>query len=72
MTFTTPWGTLFYQLMPFGLKNIGETYQREMRTIIHYLLHNTMEDYMDDLLGNSETREENIHALRKIFERLEK
>ena len=25
-TFTTPWGTFCYNVMPFGLKNVGETY----------------------------------------------
>ena len=25
-TFTTPWGTFFYNMMPFGLKNSGATY----------------------------------------------
>ena len=31
-TFITPWGTFCYRVMPFGLKNVGETYQRAMIT----------------------------------------
>ena len=29
-TFVTQWGTFCYKVMPFGLKNTGETYQRAM------------------------------------------
>ena len=26
--FTTPWGTFMYDKMPFGLMNVGDTFQR--------------------------------------------
>ena len=47
MAFTTPWGTFCYQVMPFGLKNAGTTYQCAMTTIFHDLVHVIMEDYVD-------------------------
>ncbi|KAH9320039.1 hypothetical protein KI387_021808, partial [Taxus chinensis] len=49
-SFITPWGTFCYRVMPFGLKNVGATYQRAMTYVFHDLLHKTMEDYVDDLL----------------------
>jgi hypothetical protein len=72
MTFMTPWGTFYFQVMPFGLKNTSATYQRAMTTIFHDLLHVIMEDYVDDILGKSKTRESHIDVLTTIFERLEK
>jgi len=27
-TFTTPWGTFMYDYMPFGIINVGATFQR--------------------------------------------
>ena len=35
-TFITPWGTFYYRVMLFGLKNAGVTCQRDMTTIFHY------------------------------------
>ena len=32
-TFLTMWGTFCYKVMPFRLKNVEATYQREMVTI---------------------------------------
>ena len=58
--------------MPFGLKNVGATYQHAMTTIFHDLLHIIMEDYVDDILGKYKTREAHIDVLATIFERLEK
>ena len=69
-TFTTPWGTFYYQVMPFGLKNAGATYQQAMTVIFHDMIHDIMEDYIDDILGNSKTREDHPIILWRIFERL--
>lgn len=38
-TFRTPIGSFYNTVMPFGLKNVGVTYQRTMIAIFHYMIH---------------------------------
>ena len=55
-TFITPHGLYCYDVMPFGLKNAGATYQRLVTKIFRPLLGNTMEAYSDDMLVKSKER----------------
>ncbi|XP_073224697.1 uncharacterized protein [Cicer arietinum] len=71
-TFTTPWGTFCYKVMPFGLKNAGATYQRAMVTLFHDMIHKEVEVYVDDMIAKSQTEEEHIIDLKKLFKRLRK
>ncbi|KAH9308861.1 hypothetical protein KI387_036772, partial [Taxus chinensis] len=52
-TFITPWGTYCYDVMSFGLKNAGATYQWAMTYIFHDLIHKIVESYVDDLLAKA-------------------
>lgn len=72
MALTTPWEIFFYQVMHFGLKNARATYPQEMTIIFHDLLHDIMEEYMDDLLGKSKTWEGYIIVFKKTFEWIKK
>jgi hypothetical protein len=56
-------------MMPFGLKNAGATYQRTMTTIFHDMMHHKIEDYVDDVVVKSKTREGHLETLRKVLER---
>jgi hypothetical protein len=69
--FTCAWGTFCWNVMPFGLKNTGATYQRAMITILHDMMHIFMEDYVDDILAKFHSWEEHLPKLAKIFTRLE-
>ncbi|GLJ46598.1 hypothetical protein SUGI_0981910 [Cryptomeria japonica] len=69
--FTCPWGKYCWNVMSFGLKNVGVTYQRAITTIFHDMMHTIMEDYVDDLIDKSLTREGHLEILDKIFDRLE-
>ena len=38
-TYLTMWGIFCYKIMPFGLKNVGATYQRAMVMLFHDMMH---------------------------------
>ncbi|RDY06246.1 hypothetical protein CR513_09793, partial [Mucuna pruriens] len=66
------WGTFYYKVMPFGLKNAGATYQRAMVALFHDMMHKEIEVYVDDMIAKSKTIEQHIEDLRKLFIRLRK
>ena len=49
-SFITKWGTYCYRVMPFGLKNVGATYQRATTTLFHDMMHRDIEVYVDDMI----------------------
>ena len=69
-SFTTEWGIYCYTAMPFGLKNAGATYQRMATTLLHDMMHNEVEVYVDDMIVKSKDRENHTINLRKFFERI--
>ena len=71
-TFLTMWGTFCYKVMPFGLKNVGATYQRAMVTLFHDMMHKEIEVYVDDMIAKSQGEEDHVVNLKKLFERLKK
>ncbi|KAE8716368.1 PCF11P-similar protein 4 [Hibiscus syriacus] len=71
-TFVTMWGTFCYKVIPFGLKNAGATYQRAMVTLFHDMMHKEIEVCVDDMIAKSQTEEEHVKVLRKLFLRLRK
>ena len=52
-SFITKWGTYYYRVIPFGMKNIGATYQRAATTISHDMMHCDVEVYVDDMIIKS-------------------
>ena len=54
--FCTSKGIYCYKVMPFGLKNVGATYQRAMQRIFDNMLHKNVESYVDDLVVKSKQR----------------
>ncbi|XP_070022030.1 uncharacterized protein [Nicotiana sylvestris] len=58
--------------MPFGLKNDGATYMRPMTAIFHYMIHQEIEVYVDDVIIKSRTQDDHVRDLNKFFEWLHK
>jgi len=55
-------------LMPFGLKNIGVTYQYAMNAIFHEHICKTIECYVDDIIMKSHVRGDNLADLKRVFD----
>ena len=49
-SFVTGQGTYYYQVMPFGLRNAGATYQRLVNKMFQKQIGASMEVYIDDML----------------------
>ena len=65
--FCTPIGNFYYSVMPFGLKNAGATYQRTMTAMFHDMIHQEIEDYVDDIVVKSKRREDHLEVLRRVL-----
>jgi hypothetical protein len=67
MKFICPWGTFPYQKIPFGLKNIRETFQRATTFVFHDLK-NIVEAYLNDLVAHSHKSVDHPKHLQLVFE----
>ena len=63
-SFITPHGLYCYNVMPFGLKNVGATYQRLVTKMFRPLVGRTMEVYIDDMLVKSKQRPDHAAHLQ--------
>ena len=56
--------------MQFSLKNAGATYQRMATALLHDMMHNKVEVYVNDIIVKSQDREIHTVNLRNFFERI--
>ena len=70
--FITPHGLYCYDVMSFGLKKAGATYQRLVTMKFQLLLGNTMEAYIDDMIMKSKERLDHTKHLQEAFELLQR
>ena len=57
-----------YKVMPFGLKNIGATYQRMMTRMFEPQLGKNIEIYIDDMVVKSKVESDHVNDLENIFD----
>ena len=58
--------------MPFGLKNVGATYQRFINFIFKKDIDKTIEVYVDNLIIKSQTVEDHSIDLEWVLKKLDK
>jgi hypothetical protein len=68
--FITPYGVFYYQVMPFGLKNVGATYQRMMQNCLRSQIGRNIQVYIDDVVITTRKEESLISDLAETFDNI--
>lgn len=71
-TFVTDRGHYCYKVMPFGLKNVGATYQWLVNLMFKDLIEKNIEVYVDDMLVKSTRAQDHLVDLKETFQVLDK
>ncbi|RDX75276.1 hypothetical protein CR513_44862, partial [Mucuna pruriens] len=66
-TFMTNGPTYYYQVMSFGLKNVGATYQKLMDKVFIDHINYNLKVYVDDMVVKSTSPKGHIKDLEEIF-----
>jgi hypothetical protein len=64
----TPYGIFCYQVMPFGLKNTGATYQRMMQNCLESQIGRNFQVYINDVVITTRKEESLIDDLKETFD----
>ena len=67
-SFITSQGLFYYKVMPFGLKNVGATYQRLVNHMFRPQIGRNVEVYVDDMQVNSLDEERHLDDLQETFD----
>jgi hypothetical protein len=70
IAFITPYGIFCYQVMPFGVKNAGATYQRMMQNCLGSQICHNIQVYIDDVVITIRKEESLISDLQETFDNL--
>jgi hypothetical protein len=72
IAFIMPYGIFCYQVMPFGLKNTGATYQRMMQNCLGSQIGRNIQVYIDDIVITTRKEESLISDLKETFDNLDR
>jgi hypothetical protein len=70
--FITPYGVYCYQVMPFGQKNAGATYQRMMQNCLGKQIGQNVQVYMSAVVITTREEATLIGDLRETFDNLDR
>jgi len=70
--FMTDEANYYYEVMSFGLKNVGATHQRLMEKIFRGMIGPKIEVYVDDIVRKSDLCDQHVKDLEEVFEALKK
>jgi hypothetical protein len=70
--FITPYDIFCYQVMPFGIKNAGATYQRMMQNCLGSQIGQNIQVYIDDVVITTKREESLINDLKETFDNLDR
>ena len=68
--FVTSQGLFCYKVMPFGLKNVGATYQRLINKMFTHQIGRNVQVYVDDMLVKNLREDDHLDDLRETFNTL--
>ena len=69
-SFVTSQGLFYYKVMPFRLKNAGETYQRLMNKMFTHQIGRNVQVYVDDMLVKNLCENDHLNDLQETFDTL--
>jgi hypothetical protein len=70
IAFIMPYGVFYYQVIPFGLKNAGATYQWMMQNCLGSHIGCNIQVYIDDMVITTRKEESSISDLAETFDNL--
>src|SRR3954471_11648849 len=71
-SFITPYGVFCYKTMPFGLKNVGATYQRMMQACLKEQIRRNVQVYVDNIVIKTYNASTLLDDLRETLTALNK